>query len=148
MSTLEKNLYKRVEVGESQVANKPKASAAYRGMSSVNIENPNFRLFDISIIKQDIINHFHIRQGEKLENPEFGTIIWDVLYEPLTESLKQAIVKNVEDIINYDPRVAADRVIVDSYESGILIECVLTYLDYSIAEAMQLRFDQDNGLLT
>ena len=148
MSTLEKNLYKRVEVGESQTANKPKASAAYRGMSSVNIENPNFRLFDLSIIKQDIINHFHIRQGEKLENPEFGTIIWDVLYEPLTESLKQAIVKNVEDIINYDPRVAADRVIVDTYESGILIECVLTYLDYSIAEAMQLRFDQDNGLLT
>src|SRR6056300_811843 len=142
MSTLEKNLYKRVTVPSNSRSPKPVASANYRGISTVNPENTDFRLYDFAIIKQDIINHFHIRQGEKLENPEFGTIIWDVLYEPLTPQLKQAIVKNVEDIINYDPRVAADRVIVDTYESGILIECVLTYLDYSIAEAMQLRFDQ------
>jgi Phage baseplate assembly protein W len=104
-------------------------------------------LYDIEVIKQDIVNHFHIRQGEKLENPEFGTIIWDVLFEPLTENLKEAIVQNVTDIINYDPRVNADRVIVDSYENGIQIECVLTYLNYNISEQMRFKFDQDSGFL-
>lgn len=147
MSTLEKNLYKRVQAEQSQKQRQPTANTIYRGISTVNPENDGFRLYDVAIIKQDIINHFHIRQGEKLENPEFGTIIWDVLYEPLTENLKQAIVENVETIVNADPRVIVDRVIVDSFYNGIQIECVITYLDYSISEQMRLQFDQDNGLL-
>jgi phage baseplate assembly protein W len=148
MSTLEKNLYKRVHVTSNQVSKKPASTAAYRSISTVNPSNDGYKLYDLAVIKQDIINHFHIRQGEKLENPEFGTIIWDVLFEPLTENLKSAIVENVEDIINYDPRVQVDQVVVDEYESGIQIECVLIYLDYSIAEAMRLQFDQTNGLLS
>lgn len=148
MSTLEKNLYKRVTIPQNTRPAKPVNSANYRGVSTVNPQNESFRLYDFAIIKQDIINHFHIRQGEKLENPEFGTIIWDVLYEPLTTNLKNIIAKNVEDIINYDPRVTADKIIVDEYENGIQIECTLIYLDYSIAEQMRLRFDQENGLLS
>ena len=146
MSTLEKNLYKRVKVDDPQTQQRPASSSAYRSISTVNEENDGFRLYDLAVVKQDIINHFHIRQGEKLENPEFGTIIWDVLFDPLTESLKQAIIDNVQDIIDYDPRVAADQVIVNEYESGLQIECTLIYLDYSIAETMRLQFDQDNGL--
>jgi phage baseplate assembly protein W len=148
MSTLEKNLYKRVKVERSQTEKRPAASSTYRSISTVNPAADGFKLYDLAVIKQDIINHFHIRQGEKLENPEFGTIIWDVLFDPLTENLKLAIVENVESIINYDPRVQVDQVIVDEYESGLLIECVLIYLDYSIAETMRLQFDQASGLLS
>jgi phage baseplate assembly protein W len=147
MSSLEKNLYKRVQAQQSQQPRQPTASTVYRGISTVNPENDGFRLYDVAIIKQDIINHFHIRQGEKLENPEFGTIIWDVLFEPLTENLKQAIVENVETIINADPRVIVNKVLVDTFLNGIQIECVVTYLDYNISEKMRLQFDQTNGLL-
>jgi phage baseplate assembly protein W len=80
-------------------------------------------------------------------NPEFGTIIWDLLFEPLTEELKSAITKNVEDIINYDPRVRADQIILTTYESGIQIDCTLTYMPYNIQERLQFTFDQANGLL-
>ena len=149
MSSLEKNLYKRVQSRQSG-ANSNRESVPntiYRGISTVNLENDGFRLYDIAIIKQDLINHFNIRQGEKLENPEFGTIIWEVLYEPLTEALKQVIIENVETIINSDPRVAVDRVIVDSYFNGIQIECVLTFLDYNISEYLRLQFDEANGLI-
>ena len=85
--------------------------------------------------------------GERLEQPEFGTIIWDILFEPLTEDLKAAVISNVEQIINYDPRTRADQVIVTTYESGIQIECMLTYYPYNIQEALQLRFDQENGIV-
>ena len=100
------------------------------------------------MIKQDIINHFHIRQGELLANPSFGTIIWDILHEPMTEQLKQLIIDNVTEIINYDPRVQVDQVTVDTYESGIIIECTLTYLTYNISESMRMKFDEDNSILT
>lgn len=121
-------------------------SHLYKGFSSLNEDNPTAKLFDLDLIKQDILNHFYTRQGERLEQPEFGTIIWDVIFEPLTDDLKNLISANVETIINYDPRVQADQITVTSYESGIQIECVLTYLPYNISEALQLRFDQQNDI--
>jgi phage baseplate assembly protein W len=111
-------------------------------LSTVDPTNNSHILYDIQLIKQDIINHFHIRQGEKLENPEFGTIIWDAIYEPLTEGLKETIANNVTDIVNSDPRVVADSILIDSYESGIIIDCTLTYLPYNISEQMRLKFDE------
>jgi phage baseplate assembly protein W len=140
-------LYSKTVIPGVKDRNSISGSKTYKGFSTVTSENKSFGLYDLALIKQDIINHFHIRQGERLENPTFGTIIWDVLFEPLTDEIKQLIVKNVEEIINYDPRVTAEQVIVNSYESGILIECKLTYLPYNIQEALTFRFDQANGLL-
>ena len=146
MSTQEKKLYKEIEIKSNKRPSTPVESRAYKGISTVNNDSNSFNLYDIALIKQDIINHFHIRVGEKLENPSFGTIIWDVLFEPMTDSLKQAIANNVTDIINYDPRVQVEQVTVDTYESGILIECTLTYLPYNISESMRMKFDEDNAI--
>jgi phage baseplate assembly protein W len=147
MSSLEKNLYKNLRVVPPKREAPKVTSGTYRGISTTNPNTKEFKLFDLGLIKQDLVNHFHIRLGEKLENPNFGTIIWDVLYEPLTDSLKDVIVQNVTEIISYDKRVKVDRVTVDSYESGIQIECDLTYLEYSISEQLKLSFDQRNGLI-
>jgi phage baseplate assembly protein W len=121
---------------------------AYRGFSTVSTVSKGFALYDLELIKQDLLNQFHVRKGERLMNPTFGTVIWDLLFEPLTEQLKELITHNVNEIINYDPRLVAKNVIVTTYESGIQIECVLTFLPYNIQESMQLRFDQSNGLLS
>ena len=147
MATNDKPLYKNITVRAANDDDTPVTSKKYRGISTVNPNAGSFNLYDISLIKQDIVNHFHIRQGEKLENPTFGTIIWDLLFEPLTDGLRDAIIQNVTEIINYDPRVSVDSVTVDSYESGIQIDCSLTYLTYSISETMRLKFDQSAGLI-
>ena len=115
----------------------------YRGFSTVNRSDPtSFSLYDFELIKQDIINHFHIRQGELLSNPTFGTIIWDLLFEPFTDNVKDAILENVTEIINYDPRVEVNEILVESYENGITIRCVLSYLPYNISEQLVFNFDQ------
>ena len=147
MSTQEKKLYKEIEIKSNKRPSAPVESRAYKGISTVNNDSNSFNLYDIALIKQDIINHFHIRVGEKLENPSFGTIIWDVLFEPMTDGLRNAIADNVTEVINYDPRVQVDQVTVDTYESGIMIECTLTYLPYNISESMRMKFDEDNGIL-
>lgn len=123
------------------------APKTYKGFSTVNADTENYALYDFQLIQQDLLNHFHVRQGERLMNPTFGTIIWDLLFEPLTDQLKDLITQNVNTIINYDPRISATQVTVSQYENGIQIECVLTYLPYNISQSMQLRFDQNNGLL-
>jgi phage baseplate assembly protein W len=148
MSTQEKKLYKDIVLKSKKTSNSPLGARAYKGISTVDPNANSFNLYDIALIKQDLLNHFHIRQGEKLENPEFGTIIWDALFEPLTEGMKQAIVENVTQIVNYDPRVQVNSVTVDTYESGIQIECDLTYLPYNISESMRLKFDESQGLIS
>ncbi len=145
MSTNAK-LYDKITLTPNQ-RNDLIAPKTYKGFSTVNSDTENFGLYDFQLIQQDLLNHFHTRQGERLMNPEFGTIIWDLLFEPLTEQLKDLIVQNVNTIINYDPRISASEVSVSQYNTGIQIECVLTYLPYNVSQSMQLRFDQANGLL-
>lgn len=144
----QKNIYGRIIIPANEQKTSVPTSRTYRGLSTVGNPSNSFALYDLALIKQDIINHFHIRRGEKLENPEFGTIIWDVLFDPLDEQLKELIAQNVTEIVNYDPRVKVDQLVVSQYESGIQIECELTYLPYNISEAIRFRFDQDNNILT
>jgi phage baseplate assembly protein W len=140
------NLYNKIVLKPS-ISKELIAPKMYKGFSTVSDSTENFALYDFQLIQQDILNHFHIRQGERLMNPQFGTIIWDLLFEPLTEDLKDLILQNVNEIVNYDPRVQAENPVITQYENGIQIECVLTYLPYNISQSMQLRFDQANGLL-
>jgi len=140
-------LYEKLIVKGNNLKAEPPLPRTYRGFSTISPDSESYTLYDLALIKQDIINHFQIRQGERLMNPEFGTIIWDVIFEPLTEDLKNLIIKNVENVINYDPRVQVNDISITAYESGIQIECDLTYLPYNISEAIKFKFDQDNGLI-
>ena len=140
-------LYEKIVLRGPNQAQQVPGTKTYKGFSTVSMDANSYSLYDFALIKQDILNHFHIRLGERLEQPEFGTIIWDVIFEPLTDEIKDLVRKNVETIINYDPRVQAQGITVTSYESGIQLECTLTYLPYNISETLQLRFDQANGLL-
>ena len=139
------NLYQITTVKAPPVIEKI-TEKMYRGFSTVNPNTENFALYDLELIKQDLMNHFHIRQGEMLMNPTFGTVIWDLIFEQLTDDVKHLIVQNVTEIINYDPRTRADQVIVSSYEHGIQIDCQLTYLQYNMSESLQLRFNRENGI--
>lgn len=145
--SIEKSLYSRTVVPENKKPYTAPLSKTYRGISTVGNPQGSFALYDLALIKQDLINHFHVRQGERLERPTYGTIIWDMLFEPLTAEVKNLIVQNVTQIINYDPRVRAQNVIVSEYDSGLQIECEVTYLPYSISEKLRFQFDKDNNLI-
>jgi len=121
-------------------------SFRYRGFSSREVKK-NFKVYDFELVKQDIINHFYIRKGEKLENPNFGTIIWDILFENFTPEIKEAIAKNVEEIINFDRRVKVNSITIDSTEQGMRIEAELVYLPLNLTEILRLDFDRANNII-
>ena len=118
----------------------------YKGFSSSEATK-NFKLYDINLVKQDLINHFYIRKGEKLENPEFGTVIWDMLFEPFTPDVKEIIAKDVEAIVNYDPRISVQEVQIDSTDQGMRIQVELIYRPFNITEKMSLNFDKNNRVI-
>lgn len=119
----------------------------YKGFSTVGRDR-KFRLTDFELIKQDLMNHFYIRKGEKLMKPNFGTIIWNVIHEPFTEELKTVIAADIKSIASYDPRVSIDNVIITEYDQGIQVELQLRYVPTNQINAMKLRFDSTTNVLS
>jgi len=117
----------------------------FKGFSS-RAEQDNYRLYDFNLIKQDLVNRLSVRKGERLENPEFGTIIYDALFEPFTPALKEAILDDITANMNADPRMRADDITVSESEHGIQIEASLTYIPYNITEKLSLNFDENSAL--
>jgi phage baseplate assembly protein W len=117
--------------------------STYKGFSTYN-QSKKYRLTDFQLVKQDLINHFNIRKGEKLMHPDFGTVIWDTLFNPLDQDTVNIIQQDVRRIIAYDPRLAANNVIVTQYDRGIQIQIDLTYIPENQTGTLQFRFDQQS----
>ena len=141
-------LYNRKKVGQNTVSVGAESTLTqtYKGFSS-RAKDRGFKLYDIDLVKQDLINHFYIRKGEKLENPDFGTVIWDLLFEQFTDEVKETISKDVEAIINYDPRISVQSITVDSTPQGIRIEAALLYIPFNVTEKMAFNFDKNNAVI-
>jgi phage baseplate assembly protein W len=119
----------------------------YRGFSTL-ASPKNFTLTDFALAKQDLINYFNIRKGEKLMQPSFGTIIWSLLFEPLTDAIQQEIQDDVTRIVGYDPRLAVGQVMVKQQTNGFLVQLTLSYVNTNQADTLALYFDQQATTLT
>jgi phage baseplate assembly protein W len=118
----------------------------YKGFSTADSSNYGSKLFDFDLIKQDIINHFNIRKGERVMNPTFGTIIWDLIMEPLTPQIKELLTQDVTTICTFDPRVYPIQIKINEYDQGYLIEVTLQLKNTDERSTLKLAFDQVLGL--
>ena len=128
--------------GSGDLSNK---QVTFKGFSS-RAENRNFKLYDFEVAKQDLINRLSVRKGERVENPEFGTIIYDAIFEPFTEQLKDAIVEDITSNLNADPRISTEDIRVSEADKGIAIQATITYVPLNITEKLRFNFDE-NALL-
>lgn len=121
-------------------------AAKYRGFNTID-QYKKFRVVDIELVKRDLINHFNIRKGEKLMNPEFGSIVWSLIFEPLDEETKALLKADVQQVVNYDPRVRADSVVLSEFDYGLLIEVDMTFLPTNESTTLSLKFDRESQTL-
>jgi phage baseplate assembly protein W len=142
--------YKNFEITGSTTTEQyvQKRSQFYKGFSSVNASIAGSRLYDFDLIKQDIINQFNTRRGERVMNPNFGSIIWDLLMEPLTDQVRDALSKDISTICNSDPRVTPTQIKLTEYEQGYVLELTLSLNGTDQSTNLQLTFDQKIGLST
>jgi phage baseplate assembly protein W len=121
--------------------------AMYKGFSTYN-RLKKFKVTDFDLVQQDIFNNFNIRKGEKLMNPNFGTVIWGMLFEPFTDDVKKAMVADIKRIVKYDPRIAANSININEQQQGIQVTITLTYLVENKTATLALNFDRDSRTLT
>ena len=122
--------YKNIELNIPNAVNQVAVQTDhfYKGFSTVNNSNNNSSLYDFDLVKQDIINNFNTRRGERLMNPTYGSVIWDLLMEPLTEDVRQVLSEDVTTICSSDPRVTPLQIDITEYEQGYLLELTLQLL--------------------
>ena len=128
--------------GAGSLSNK---NITFKGFSS-RADKQNFKLYDFEVAKQGLINRLSVRKGERVENPEFGTIIYDAIFEPFTEALKDAIVDDITANLNADPRIATEEILVSEADKGIAIQATIKYVPLNITEKLRFNFDE-NSLL-
>jgi hypothetical protein len=107
----------------------------YKGFSTSSGNKSNM-LYDIDVVKQDLINHFYTRKGERVMEPTFGSIVWDMLYEPLDESAE-------EDLIEDCTRIIDEDINLDSLGNGIRIDININVLPFNKQATMQLDFERE-----
>ena len=117
----------------------------FKGFSS-RADKQNVKLYDFEVAKQGLINRLSVRKGERVENPEFGTIIYDAIFEPFTEQLKDAIIEDITANLNADSRIATEEILVTEADKGIAIQATIKYVPLNITEKLRFNFDE-NALL-
>lgn len=121
--------------------------AFFKGFSTIGLQN-RWKLEDTELVKRDLMNHFQTRRGERLNNLEFGSRIWEFTFEGMTDELREAIAADVQNIIDSDPRVVAKDITIQQFEHGFQIELDLYFVNQNVSEAMFVQFNQEARLMT
>lgn len=109
------------------------------GYSTVNTIKSNNVLVNAELVKQNLINAFNTRLGERLMEPQLGSKIWSLVMEPLDIITIDEIKADAERIINQEPRVSLVSINVLEQTNGVILDIAINYMNISI-ETLYLTF--------
>lgn len=115
------------------------------GYTTKNTKTTTKTLTGLELAKQDLENHFHIRKGEKWTNPEFGSNLPFLVFQPLDQLTVSEIEDDVITIVGYDPRfeLSDSTITVTEDTSFVYVSANLVYLPTKTATDLQLKFDKE-----
>jgi phage baseplate assembly protein W len=99
----------------------------FTGFSTTDTETTGrWRFYDTELIIKDLTNHFHTRRGSRHMRPRWGCRIWDWLFDPMTPTLRDEIVREIVRVVESDPRVAIENPSTDiqllEFSNGIRVQ--------------------------
>lgn len=117
----------------------------FKGFSTVDRTWGNFTSYDIELAKRDLLNEFYTRKGERLMSPTFGSIVWDLLFDPLTEETIEIIKEDSFRIVNKDPRLEIKDFNITEAEHTVIISISLNYVPTSTVTDLIAVFNRDTA---
>ena len=120
------------------------AREKFIGFSTYGKLRPPFTLVDIDLVKQDLMNHFMTRKGERLMRPDYGSIAHELLFEPFDDLTRQEIIDDTMDIVTSEPRVRLIDIDVQETDYGIGLAIQLEFLPSYTVDQLFVKFDRNN----
>lgn len=143
-------------IGFSSInANKPKTTNQPSGdvggvgtLVKPIVFGKKFRMVDQQLVLQDLINALNIRKGQKVGQPEYGTTIWDYVFEPNSEDTQFALQNEIRRVISQDPRIVLNYVKAFPKENGILFEVEIAVNPFNQATFLNVFFNNQTNIAT
>ncbi len=84
--------------------------ARFIGFSTKNKSAINHTLTGKELVVEDLLNNIMTRKGERIMMPTYGSIIHDLIFEPLTSNIRTLIEEDLTNIISDEPRVNLESI--------------------------------------
>ncbi len=119
----------------------------YKGFSSFEFERTgSFKINDVELIKLDLLNHIFTRRGERVMMPRFGTIIPDLVFEPMDEEMLDILESELRFVINFDPRVELlDLLVTPNINNTVTAEISIKCIELDTVELMNLNIEFESA---
>jgi phage baseplate assembly protein W len=115
----------------------------FKGFSTVNKVKAPYTLTDMALVKQDLLNEFNTRKGERVMRPNFGSIIWDLLMNPDDSFTTDEIKLDIERIIAKESRVQLVDITLFSSDHSVRAEIELNYIILNSADTLFVEFNRE-----
>ncbi len=112
----------------------------FKGFNTIDNNKAPFNLTDEDLIKRDLLNHFYTKRGERYMRPNFGSIIHDIIMNPLDGMTVSDIKEDVERIIESDSRVNLDDIRVLVEDQTVRCEVDITFNILKSSDTLYLEF--------
>lgn len=103
-------------------------------------------LEDKELAKRDLLNHFYTRKGERLGEPEFGSILPELVFEQLDQLTIRRADDDVRTIIRLDPRWNLIDYEIITEQHSLIITVQLEYVQDLSQEELVLRYRSEEEI--
>ena len=119
--------------------------AKFRGFNTVDNFSAPFTLTGDELVKRDLKNEFYTKKGERVMRPNFGSIVWDLLMDPMSASLITDIEEDVDKIVGRDPRVSLLNTTVTALEQAIRVDIDLRFIPTENEDTLYLMYVRETA---
>lgn len=114
------------------------------GFSTVDFDSPSI-IYNIDVVKRDLLNEFMTPLGSRKGLPTFGSIAWSLIFESMNDANKELLQNDCIKIINSDPRVTLESINLEESDNGIVVQLQLTYIPANLLFDLYVNFEQENA---
>lgn len=113
----------------------------FKGFSSPVVGNTQV-LYDVELVKRDLLNHFNTKKGERVMDSAYGFIGWDLIFELENPSNKELLDRDSRRIVDQEPRVELLNIEVLEIAQGYRINMTMNFLELDTVDDLTMVFDR------
>lgn len=102
-------------------------------------------LYDVELVKQDLLNCFNTKKGERVMFADYGFIGWDLLFELDRPDIKQILESDARRIIDNEPRVQLLSIDVQNITKGYQIVITLNFVYLEKIDDLLIKLTSDTS---
>lgn len=111
----------------------------FSGFSTKNKSAINHVLTGKDLIIEDLMNHIMTRKGERVMMPTFGSIVHELIFEPMTPEIKSIIEEDIVSIVEQEPRLTLDFINVSDTDHTVTVSLTVSIINED--EPVTLKID-------